>query len=135
MAKTAIDYDRIRQVAESYKEDMVKFLRDLIRIPGRAAEEEAWRAGLKKMEKLGYDKVEFDQLGNVLGWMGTGDRIIAYDGYIDTVGIGEITNWKFDPTRAMRMRPGRWTRCFRSAGRCGVLCVWCPHGQGPGPDR
>ena len=49
------------------------------------------------MEKLGYDKAEFDQLGNVLGWMGTGDRIISFDGHIDTVGIGEITNWKFDP--------------------------------------
>ena len=30
MAKTAIDYDRVREVAESYREDMVKFLRDLI---------------------------------------------------------------------------------------------------------
>ena len=30
-----------------------------------------------EMEKLGYDKVEFDKLGNVIGWMGTGDKIIA----------------------------------------------------------
>ncbi|HPX93483.1 MAG TPA: YgeY family selenium metabolism-linked hydrolase [Bacillota bacterium] len=93
-----MDYDRIRQVAESYKEDMVKFLRDLIRIPGESCGEEGVARRIKEeMEKLGYDKVEFDQLGNVLGWMGTGDRIIAYDGHIDTVGIGEITNWKFDP--------------------------------------
>ena len=29
--------------------------------------------------------------------MGTGDRIIAYDAHIDTVGIGNIDNWTFDP--------------------------------------
>ncbi len=97
MTKT-IDYNRVRQAAEGYKEDMIKFLRDLIKIPGESCEEEGVARRIKEeMEKLGYDKVEFDQLGNVLGWMGTGDRIISYDGHIDTVGIGEITNWKFDP--------------------------------------
>ena len=29
--------------------------------------------------------------------MGTGDKIIAFDAHIDTVGIGNIDNWKFDP--------------------------------------
>ena len=29
--------------------------------------------------------------------MGTGDRVIAFDAHIDTVGIGNIENWKFDP--------------------------------------
>ncbi len=49
------------------------------------------------MEKLGFDKAEIDPMGNVLGYMGTGKTLIAFDGHIDTVGIGEITNWKFDP--------------------------------------
>ena len=49
------------------------------------------------MESLGYDKVEFDKLGNVIGWMGTGDKIIALDSHIDTVGIGNIENWEADP--------------------------------------
>ena len=49
------------------------------------------------MKKLGYDKVEFDKLGNVIGWMGTGDKIIALDSHIDTVGIGNIENWDADP--------------------------------------
>ena len=49
------------------------------------------------MEKVGFDKVEIDPQGNVLGYMGNGPRIIAFDGHIDTVGIGEIRNWTFDP--------------------------------------
>ena len=50
-----------------------------------------------EMEKLGYDAVEVDGLGNVIGWMGEGDKIIAFDSHIDTVGIGNINNWEADP--------------------------------------
>ena len=49
------------------------------------------------MKKLGYDKVEFDALGNVIGWMGEGDKIIALDSHVDTVGIGNRDNWEADP--------------------------------------
>jgi len=36
-------------------------------------------------------------MGNILGYMGTGEMIIGFDAHIDTVGIGEIKNWTFDP--------------------------------------
>ena len=49
------------------------------------------------MNKLYFDEVVIDPQGNVIGYMGTGDKIIAYDAHIDTVGIGNIENWKFDP--------------------------------------
>ena len=50
-----------------------------------------------EMEKLGFDKVEIDGLGNVIGWMGQGEKIIAIDSHIDTVGIGNLSNWEADP--------------------------------------
>ena len=31
------------------------------------------------------------------GYMGTGKTLIGYDAHIDTVGIGNIDNWEFDP--------------------------------------
>ena len=49
------------------------------------------------MRKLDFDKVEIDLQGNVLGYMGTGKTLIGYDAHIDTVGIGNIDNWEFDP--------------------------------------
>ena len=49
------------------------------------------------MKKVGFDEVVIDPQGNVMGFMGTGDKIIAFDAHIDTVGIGNIDNWKFDP--------------------------------------
>ena len=56
------------------------------------------------MESLGYDEVKVDGLGNVMGFMGEGDKIIAIDSHIDTVGIGNIENWDADP---MRLRDRR----------------------------
>ena len=93
-----MNFDAIKKAAESYEKDMTRFLRDLVKIPSESAEEEGVVKRIKEeMEKLGFDKVEIDPMGNILGFMGDGDKIIAVDGHIDTVGLGEISNWTFDP--------------------------------------
>lgn len=94
----AMNFDAIKKAAESYEKDMTRFLRDLVRIPSESAEEEGVVKRIKEeMEKLGFDKAEIDPMGNVLGFVGDGDKIIAFDGHIDTVGLGEMSNWTFDP--------------------------------------
>ena len=93
-----MDFEKIKAAAEGYKADMTRFLRDMIRIPSESCEEKGVCECIKaEMEKLGFDKAEFDGLGNVIGWMGEGDKIIAIDSHIDTVGIGNINNWTHDP--------------------------------------
>lgn len=93
-----MDFTLINKTAENYKDDMTRFLRDLVKIPGESAEEKGHIMRIKEeMEKLGFDKVEIDPMGNVLGYMGTGKTLIGYDAHIDTVGIGNRDNWDFDP--------------------------------------
>ncbi len=93
-----MNFNAIKEVAQSYEKDMTEFLRDLVKIPSESAEEEGVVRRIKEeMEKLGFDKAEIDPMGNVLGWMGDGEKIIAFDGHIDTVGLGEMSNWTFDP--------------------------------------
>jgi putative selenium metabolism hydrolase len=93
-----VDFGAIKSAAEGYKADMSRFLRDMIAIPSESCDEEkVVKRIAAEMEKLGYDKVEIDGLGNVIGWMGDGDKIIAIDSHIDTVGIGNINNWEQDP--------------------------------------
>ena len=93
-----MNFEEIKKAAEGYEKDMTKFLRDLVKIPSESAEEEGVVRRIKEeMEKLGFDKAEIDPMGNVLGWMGDGEKIIAFDGHIDTVGLGEMSNWTFDP--------------------------------------
>ena len=94
----ALDYEKIRQAAEGYKTEMVRFLRDMISHPSESCEEKEVVAYIRaEMEKLGFDKVEVDGLGNVIGWMGEGEKIIAIDSHVDTVGIGNRENWTADP--------------------------------------
>ena len=93
-----MDFERIKLSAEGYKAAMTKFLRDLIAIPGESCGEEGHiRRIAKEMEAVGFDRVVIDPMGNVLGYMGTGKTLIAYDAHIDTVGVGNLSNWTFDP--------------------------------------
>ena len=97
MAKE-LDFDAIKAAAESHRADMTRFLRAMISHPSESCEEGEVVACIKaEMESLGYDEVKVDGLGNVMGFMGEGDKIIAIDSHIDTVGIGNRENWTADP--------------------------------------
>jgi len=93
-----VNFDEIKIAAESCRQEMTKFLRDLIAVPGESCkEEQAIRLVENKMKSLGFDRTGIDGMGNVLGYMGSGKTLIAYDAHIDTVGLGTLSNWNFDP--------------------------------------
>lgn len=92
------DFAAIRERAEHYRPRIVRFLRDLIALPSPSGDEERVVGRIREeMEDLGYDRVEFDPLGNVLGYLGSGPRLVALDGHVDTVGVGNRDLWAFDP--------------------------------------
>ena len=93
-----MDFNAIKEAAKNYEADMTRFLRDLVRIPGESCGEEGHINRIaEEMQKLDFNKVVIDDMGNVLGYMGTGKTLIAFDAHIDTVGIGNRANWNFDP--------------------------------------
>lgn len=93
-----VSFEEVLAKAKSYKAEMTKFLRDMVAIPSESCQEKEVVLRIKEeMLKVGFDRVEIDPMGNVLGYLGHGKHLIAMDAHIDTVGIGEIKNWKFDP--------------------------------------
>ena len=95
---STVDFPRVNELAKKYEPEMTRFLRDMIRIPSESCQEEGVIRRIKEeMEKVGFDRVEIDKMGNVLGFIGNGPRIIAFDAHIDTVGVGNRSNWTFDP--------------------------------------
>jgi len=98
-----MDFKAIKARAEFYKNDMTRFLRELVKLPGESCgEKEKVELAAAEMRKLGFDKVEIDGMGNLLGYMGydgdlVGKTLIAFDGHIDNVGVGNLDNWNFDP--------------------------------------
>ena len=90
--------DQVIKCAEKYKEDMSTFLREIIAIPCESCNEEAKILRIKKeMEKVGFDKIEIDPMGNILGYIGKGSHLIAMDGHVDTVGVGDPNLWNYNP--------------------------------------
>ncbi len=93
-----MNFNDVKKAAEGYQVAMTKFLRDLVRLPGESCNEEATVLRIKEeMEAVGFDRVDIDPQGNILGYMGTEGPLIAYDAHIDTVGVGNLENWTFDP--------------------------------------
>ena len=93
-----VPFEKVLETARKYQPEMVKFLRDMVRLPSESCEEKAVILRIKEeMEKVGFDKVVIDPMGNILGYVGHGSHLIGMDAHIDTVGIGEIKNWTFDP--------------------------------------
>lgn len=88
----------IQSRVTAQRDSIIQFLKDLCAIPSydsqiRAVGERAEA----EMRRLGFDDVWFDQMGNIVGKIGSGDRKLLYDSHIDTVGIGDPESWEWDP--------------------------------------
>ncbi|MGB5847124.1 MAG: YgeY family selenium metabolism-linked hydrolase [Ignavibacteriaceae bacterium] len=92
LAKTI--YDK----AKEYADYTAKNLSTLIKHKSLSCQEKEVASEIKDMmEEAGFDKVKIDGLGNVIGRIGNGKKIIAIDGHIDTVDMGNLDAWEFDP--------------------------------------
>ena len=88
----------IRERAEGYREYTIENLSKLVKIKSLSLGEAEVQKELKtQMEAAGMDEVRVDGLGNVIGRIGTGSRILAFDAHMDTVDVGNPANWDFDP--------------------------------------
>lgn len=90
----------IKKLVKEYEEKIVSFLQDLVRIPSPSCKEKVVAERiLQEMETLGYDNAWIDEIGNVIGRIGSAEaeRNLLYDGHIDTVGIGDTGLWRFNP--------------------------------------
>ncbi len=89
---------RVRQLAEQHRDQTAENLARMVRIPSLSGQEQGVAQELaSQLEAAGFDSVTIDPLGNVVGRLGTGPRLLAIDAHLDTVDVGEPTNWSFDP--------------------------------------
>ena len=90
--------EAILALAEKYRDYTAENLSRLVRIKSLSREEKEVMQELKRqMETAGFDEVRIDALGNVIGRIGNGKRILAIDAHMDTVDVGNPDNWEFDP--------------------------------------
>ncbi len=99
------------EVARSCTNNLVAFLREMIAIPAESGHEgERCKRVYQEYERLGFEEVFFDRLGNVVARIGNGPLKILMDGHIDCVGVGDPKAWKHDPFRG-KLEDGKiWGR-------------------------
>jgi len=110
------DVKEIKSRVEKNRENIINFMREICAIPSMDGQlkEVGDRIGAE-MTKLGFDEVRFDKMGNIMGRIGSGNRVVVYDSHVDTVGIGDLAQWQWDP--------------FKGKVEDGILLEWsmaCP---------
>ncbi len=90
--------DSLRTRVEQDRDSIIDFLREICAIPSTENQIQACGERIaEEMKKLGYDEIFWDKMGNIVGKIGDGDKILLYDSHIDTVGVGDPDEWQWDP--------------------------------------
>ncbi len=90
--------DAIKKLSLQYRDYTAENLSKLVRCKSLSMHEEQVQQELiRQMQKAGFDEVRMDKLGNVIGRIGYGKRVLAFDAHMDTVDLGNPGDWDFDP--------------------------------------
>ena len=84
------------------RDNLVTFLRDLVRIPSLSTQEGPLAERIMaEMERLGFQDIHTDRIGNVVGWIGAADGpTLMFNSHMDTVAVSDATAWSHDPFAA-----------------------------------
>src|SRR5678816_4125239 len=90
--------NEIQSRVNSSREEIIQFMLEICEIPSMDSKIGPVGERIQvEMKKLGFDEVRFDKMGNTIGRIGSGKRIMVYDSHIDTVGVGDPASWGWDP--------------------------------------
>lgn len=93
-----IQPNEINNRAKALENNMAQFLMRMVRTPSFSTKEkEVIQVIQQEMQQVGFDEIRIDGLGNIIGRIGNGSRVIAFDAHIDTVYPGDLSLWSFDP--------------------------------------
>ncbi len=88
----------IRKKASEYRDYTAINLSKMVQVKSYSSkEEDVCRLIVTLCEEAGFDEVRIDGLGSVIGRVGSGPKLLAFDAHIDTVEVGNLNNWEFDP--------------------------------------
>lgn len=94
-------FEELKDIKEEFKTGVIEFAQKLIQTPSiSGTEKEIADIYLSEMEKLGYDEVFRDDMGNVVGIVNGTDEgpAIMYNSHMDHVSPGDVNNWEgYDP--------------------------------------
>jgi len=119
-------YRQILTRAREREAETVRCLCDLVRTPSFSTrEKDVVEMIRREMQRASFDDVRVDALGSIIGRIGSGPRLIAFDAHIDTVYPGDLQQWSFDPF-APKIENGKvWGRgtVDQKGGMAAMICA------------
>ena len=89
---------QILELAAKYRDYTAQNLSKLVKTKSYSSkEEDVCHLIVDLCKEAGFDEVRIDDLGSVIGRVGYGKKVLAFDAHIDTVEVGNLSNWNFDP--------------------------------------
>jgi putative selenium metabolism hydrolase len=93
-----VKVQEIKKKVQDNRENIIQFMRDIVAIPSMDGQlKDVGERIQAEMRKLGFDEARFDQMGNTIGRIGAGPKVIVFDSHVDTVGVGDPGEWEWDP--------------------------------------
>jgi len=100
-------YSSIRKRAGDVRNRTAEILSELVKIRSYSGDEEAVCRYIESAcNEIGMDEVRIDGLGNVIARIGSGKKSIAFDAHVDTVAVGDESQWELEPFSGL-VRDGR----------------------------
>ncbi len=88
----------IRSRVAANRDAMINFLRDIVAIPSYDSNIREVAARVEReLRALGFQDVHYAPYGDIVGRLGSGPRTLLYDSHLDTVGVGEPSEWRHGP--------------------------------------
>ena len=88
----------IASIARELQPQIQSFLQDIVRIPSMNGDESKVLSRVEEeMRSVGYENIWYDEMGNLFGSIGSGEKVVAIDGHCDTVAPGNEENWGMSP--------------------------------------
>ncbi|GED68279.1 selenium metabolism hydrolase [Brevibacillus reuszeri] len=88
-------------ILKETENELISFTQELIRIQSYSGLEREIAACIEqKMLELGFDEVFIDAIGNVVGRIGNGEKVIMFDSHMDTVEVNDPEAWEVPPFSA-----------------------------------
>ena len=82
-------------------QELLHFYRSAVRTRSYSDEEgDIARLILAEMQRLGFDEAYIDRVGNVVGRVGSGKKVIHFDSHMDTVRVNDPEDWAVPPFSA-----------------------------------
>ncbi len=131
--------DQLHAQLMDIKPELIKFAQELVRIKSYSGQEQEVINQIKnKMQALDYDEVAVDAMGNLVGRMGTGNKVIMLDSHVDTVRVDDASKWDHPPFGGDIVKGrlyGRGSADMKSGAAASIYAGWLAKKLGFLPDK